>query len=98
MQLFTYGNLNNRTSKRNIKYINNMTKIYFRRLFVSTFILLIGAICYGQQVPNPGFEDWSGAQFDGKIQPASWNVSNIEQVGIKFNLTHQESDTRAVTP
>ena len=68
-----------------------MTKIYFRRLFVSTFILLIGAICYGQQVPNPGFEDWSGAKFDDKIQPASWNVSNIEQVGIKFNLTHQES-------
>ena len=68
-----------------------MTKIYFRRLFVSTCILLIGAMCFGQQVPNPGFEDWSGAKFDGKIQPASWNVSNIEQVGIKFNLTHQES-------
>ena len=68
-----------------------MTKIYFRRLFVSTFILLIGAICYGQQVPNPGFEDWSGAKFDDKIQPASWNASNVTQLGYKFNFTHQEA-------
>ena len=65
--------------------------------FYTTFVAFIVLIFTGitsvsaQQVPNPGFEDWSGAQFDGKIQPKDWNVSNIEQVGIKFNLTHQES-------
>ena len=65
--------------------------------FYTTFVAFIVLIFTGitsvsaQQVPNPGFEDWSGAKFDDKIQPKDWNVSNIEQVGIKFNLTHQES-------
>ena len=65
--------------------------------FYTTFVAFIVLVFTGitsvsaQQVPNPGFEDWSGAKFDDKIQPKDWNVSNIEQVGIKFNLTHQES-------
>ena len=65
--------------------------------FYTTFVAFIVLVFTGitsisaQQLPNAGFEDWSGAQFDGKIQPKDWNVSNIEQVGIKFNLTHQES-------
>ena len=68
-----------------------MIKIYLKHFLVCSLILLSSAFAFAQQVPNPGFEDWSGAKFDGKIQPASWNVSNIEQVGIKFNLTHQEA-------
>ena len=68
-----------------------MTKIYLKNFLVCSLILLSSAIAFAQQVPNPGFEDWSGAKFDNKIQPASWFVSNIEQVGIKFNLTHQEA-------
>ena len=44
-----------------------------------------------QQLPNPSFEDWSGEKFDGKIQPASWHASNVEQVGFKFNFAHQEA-------
>ncbi len=68
-----------------------MKKFYSR--FVALIVLtVLGTIhTLAQQVPNPGFEDWSGAKFDGKIQPKDWYVSNIEQVGIKFNLTHQES-------
>lgn len=68
-----------------------MKKIYLTNFLLSIFIVLGISTTFAQQVPNPSFEDWSGAKFDGKIQPASWNVSNIEQVGIKFNLTHQEA-------
>ena len=45
----------------------------------------------GQQVPNPGFEDWNGEKFDGQIQPKDWFGSNISQAGINFNLTNQET-------
>ena len=68
-----------------------MRKFYLKQILISSLILLSSTIGFAQQVPNAGFEDWSGAQFDGEIQPASWNVSNIEQVGIKFNLTHREA-------
>lgn len=44
-----------------------------------------------QQVPNAGFEDWSGDKFDGEIQPKSWHASNVEQIGFKFNFAHRES-------
>lgn len=43
------------------------------------------------QLTNPGFEDWSGPKFDGQIQPAGWNASNVEQAGFNFNFAHQES-------
>ena len=68
-----------------------MTKFYFKQILISTLILLSSTFAFAQQVPNPSFEDWSGAKFDGKEQPASWYASNIEQVGMKFNLTHKEA-------
>lgn len=64
--------------------------------FYSTFVALIVLVFTGitsisaQQLPNAGFEDWSGAEFDGNIQPASWNASNVTQLGYKFNFAHQE--------
>ena len=63
----------------------------------STFVTLIvltvlGTIStFAQQVPNPGFEDWSGEKFDGNIQPASWFASNVSQVGFNFNFANRES-------
>ena len=33
---------------------------------------------FAQQLPDSGFEDWSGAAFDGNIQPASWNATSCE--------------------
>ena len=45
-------------------------------------ILLLVNFCislYAQQVPNSGFEDWSGEKFDGNIQPKDWYASNITQ-------------------
>ncbi len=72
-----------------------MTKIYLKRFLLSSLIILSGIFASAQQVPNPGFEDWSGEKFDGKIQPKDWYVSNISQKvlgsSINFNLTHQEA-------
>ena len=65
--------------------------------FYTTFVAFIVLIFTGitsvsaQQVPNPGFEDWSGAKFDGKIQPKDWYGSNISQAGMNFNLTNREA-------
>lgn len=44
-----------------------------------------------QQVPDPGFEDWSGAAFDGNAQLKYWHASNVTQVGFKFNFAHKEA-------
>lgn len=63
----------------------------------STFVTLIvltvlGTIStFAQQVPNPGFEDWSGEKFDGNIQPASWFASNVSQAGFNFNFANREA-------
>ena len=65
-----------------------MKKIY---LAVLIAISSIYTSVQAQQVPNPGFEDWSGAAFDGNAQPANWNVSNVTQFGFKFNFAHKEA-------
>ena len=44
---------------------------------------------YAQQLPDPGFEDWSGTQFDGNAQPKYWNFSNVSQMGVDKNFAHQ---------
>ena len=68
-----------------------MTKFNVKHILLSGFIFLSSTLAFAQQVPNPGFEDWSAAQFDGTPQPASWHASNVTQVGMKFNFAHQES-------
>ena len=66
-----------------------MKKIYFKQILLCSLIILSSAIGFAQQVPNPSFEDWGGEKFDGEIQPASWNASNVEQVGFKFNFANR---------
>lgn len=51
----------------------------------------LGVNAMAQQVPNADFEDWSAAKFDGNIQPASWNVSNVTQFGFQFNFAYRET-------
>ena len=68
-----------------------MRKIYIKSLLLTLFVALGISTISAQQLPNPGFEDWSGEKFDGNIQPASWNASNVEQVGFKFNFANQEA-------
>lgn len=66
-----------------------MKKVYF------SFVLLVfslGAMfAQGQQLPNSNCNDWSGAKFDGQIQPASWHYSNVTQLGFDFNFSHRET-------
>ena len=66
-----------------------MKKIYIKNLLLSIFIVLGISSAFAQQVPNPGFEDWSGPKFDGNIQPKDWYASNVEQAGFKFNFANQ---------
>ena len=68
-----------------------MKKIYLKNLLLIIFIVLGISAAFGQQVPNPGFEDWSGAAFDGNAQPKSWNASNVTQFGFKFNFAYKEA-------
>lgn len=68
-----------------------MKKIYLKLFLLSSLIVLSSTFGIAQQLPNPGFEDWSGAKFDGEIQPKDWYGSNISQAGINFNLTHREA-------
>lgn len=41
------------------------------------------------QLPDPGFEDWSGATFANAIQPKYWNYSNVNQFGFDFNFSQR---------
>ena len=65
--------------------------MYTQRMYVLAVGLLMSLAIMAQQVPNAGFEDWSGAAFDGNIQPANWNASNVTQFGFKFNFAHREA-------
>lgn len=42
-----------------------------------------------QQLPDPGFEDWSGELFKKEPQPKYWHYSNLTQFGFKFNFAHR---------
>ena len=67
-----------------------MKKFYSMLLVMLLMLITNGSQAIAQQLPNPGFEDWSGEKFDGAIQPKDWYGSNISQAGINFNLTNQE--------
>lgn len=62
-----------------------------RKFYILSVFVLLTLTLFAQQLPNAGFEDWSGAAFDGNAQPASWNVSNVTQFGFKFNFAHKEA-------
>lgn len=63
------------------------------RSFLQVVLVLLTSVltvtAYAQQLPDPGFEDWSGAQFDGKEQPKYWNYSNVSQMGVDKNFAHK---------
>lgn len=71
-----------------IKIYLNMKKVY---LIIVACLLMCAVKTNAQQLPNAGFEDWSGSAFDGKEQPKNWNASNVTQFGFKFNFAHKEA-------
>lgn len=86
----SFGPLNRKKFNINI----NMSKFLQRILAVLTVVMLPMAILADDyQLPDPSFEDWSGAAFDGNIQPKYWHASNVEQspmgMSFKFNFAIQ---------
>ena len=43
------------------------------------------------QVPNSNFEDWTGAKYNNKEMPATWNPSNVTQAGMEFPVIDKVS-------
>ena len=64
---------------------------FLQRLMVIMAVMVLPLAMQAQQLPNAGFEDWSGDKFDGEIQPKSWYASNVEQLSFKFNFAHREA-------
>ena len=67
-----------------------MSKFLHHLLAATVLLLSVVSVC-AQQVPDSGFEDWSGAAYDGAAQLKNWHTSNVTQVGFKFNFAHKES-------
>lgn len=63
-------------------------------LLFLTFASAFFNISTAQQLPNAGFEQWNGS-WNGKPQPDNWNLSNVEQVGLKFNVGERTSDAHS---
>ena len=63
----------------------------FLHQFLVVLMSLMTSVTFAQQLTNANFEDWSGAAFDGNVQPAGWNASNVTQFGFKFNFAHRET-------
>lgn len=61
----------------------------FLRVVLVCVMSLMTSMTLAQQLPDSGFEDWGGTQFDGKEQPKYWNFSNVEQLGVKRNFAHK---------
>lgn len=67
-----------------------MTKI-FRVLFLLITVFLAAESYAQYQFPDPGFEDWTGAQFANSIQPHDWRFSNVSQLGVDKNFAHRDN-------
>ena len=69
-----------------------MNKILTRVLCLVTAVMPLTILA--QQLPDPHFEDWTGATFDDSIQNEYWHASNVEMTALgmlfKFNFAHRE--------
>jgi hypothetical protein len=68
-----------------------MKKIFIYFLCILCTLVLGTNLSYAQQLPDPGFEDWNGATFDGAIQPTYWHYSNVSQMGFDFNFSDRQT-------
>ena len=63
-----------------------------RKFVHSVLVFLMSmmtSLAFAQQLPDPGFEDWSGEQFASNAQPKYWNFSNVSQMNVDKNFAHQ---------
>ena len=69
-----------------------MSKFLQRVMVLMAAVMLCGTMnADDYQLPDPHFEDWTGATFKDAVQPKYWHGSNVEQVGFKFNFTYRET-------
>ena len=70
-------------------------KHFFTRFLTMAVLVMSTLSLNAQQLPDPGFEDWSGAKFDGNIQMKYWNASNVEQgaLGMTFRFNFMTRET-----
>lgn len=71
-----------------------MRHLFPKLTLLLVFLTFAGAffnISTAQQLPNAGFEQWNSS-WNGKPQPDGWNLSNVEQVGMKFNIGERTTD------
>ena len=73
-----------------------MSKFLQRILVCLTVILLPWSLMADDyQLPDPGFEDWTGSTFEGEPQLKYWHASNVSQsalgMSFNFNFSHRES-------
>ncbi len=74
--------------------MKNFTKT-LAALVVTTMLSVVNySVVNAQQLPDQHFEKWSGT-FNGKIQPTSWSISNVEQsvLGITARANMGEQTT-----
>ena len=64
-------------------------KQFFTTILAIVVLVMSAVSVHAQQLPDSGFEDWGGEQFDSKEQPKYWNYSNVEQLGVKRNFAHK---------
>ncbi|MCQ2336242.1 MAG: hypothetical protein MJ010_03565 [Paludibacteraceae bacterium] len=59
--------------------------------FLTLLLIFVNCSFAAQyQLDNAGFENW-GSSWNGKPQPNSWHLANVEQVGMKFNIGERSS-------
>lgn len=66
-------------------------KQFFTRFLTMAVLVMSTLFVYAQQLPDPGFENWTGDKFDGEVQLKNWHASNVEQLGLTFNFEHRET-------
>lgn len=66
-------------------------KQFFTKLMTMAVLVMSTLSLNAQQLPDSGFEDWSGDKFDGSAQPKYWHGSNVSQSGFNFNFTFQDA-------
>ena len=72
-----------------------MSKFLQRVLVILAVVILPMAInADSYQLPDPGFEDWSGSTFEGEPQLKYWHASNVSQsaLGMSFNFNFSHRD------
>lgn len=75
---------------KKVCFLRNAVRIAFVAVAVMVSTVVSAQTQY--QLPDPGFEDWTGTQFNGNIQPKYWNYSNVSQLGIaNFNFAQRET-------